>query len=804
MVRRLRLPSLCTALFAIAGALSLTWPSAALARSVLGGGVATLGTEAEETGALHEAFEAVLREASGGEYVQATEECAADPACHCAAARKAGREVAAFGTVARMGELCTLELALVGAQACAVENSIFVTERIPEGASAARLAALARALFVPKAEVSQTAAKSERELDRVPALVTVITAAQIREWGVTTPAQLARFVPGFEALDASWGDRVLQYGLPSTILVMVDGIPRNDPLGAFSFFRYDFDIDLQQVDRVEFVRGPGSVLWGSNAFLGIINFITRTPSRTAPGVTVTGRYGTLANYEAHGEVEQAGRLLSYAFGATFRSREGQPTAVADSILGERDDGSYLWGNSGVTRPRPSRYFDLVGRVRVAGFEFLADYIDTEYFWQVSPSGALLNQDAQGRFQNAYGFFRLSWEGALPAGFGARVALSRFQVVNNEDYAYYPADPRGFPDGVKYVQGSGPNPRASNLVEARLTHEWAGSRVRNRALLGLSLELQQLPDTLASQVGAYEQPRALEVDFAAHDFTTLSAYLQDEVSTDHWSLSAGVRYEERLDLSPVFKMQAALTYVAERLRAKAVYAEGYRNPDANSLYSTVGNQGNPTLRPESSRAMSVEATFVPRAELSVTAGGTWARLSDLVVNDPAAADEGYDVKPVNSSAELDVFAAYAQARLALASRFELLLNYTYKTQSLKQDPRETPFRGFAVAPHTASLVAVGRPVDDFSCFLNLTFLSQRPILLEGPGGVARRTIGATWTSAVGFSLRKLYFESLSLDVTLENPLDVRHATPDTVRDYPVLLLEPRSGRELLVTLRWSPQ
>ncbi|MBI5543725.1 MAG: TonB-dependent receptor [Deltaproteobacteria bacterium] len=775
------------------------------ARSVLGGELLALGVEPEETALLQQAFDNAFRQAPGLDYAPAatTSHCAGDLACQCAAARKAGTTSAAFGNVARIDKLYTIELVLIGAQSCSVENSLFVSEQLLETAAHERVGALVRQLLVPKEALSETATLSEREVDQVPAIVTVITSQQIRDLGITSVAELVRLVPGFEVLDANWGDRVLDLGLPGTTLLLVDGIPRNDPMTQFGTLGYDFTINLQQVERVEFVRGPGSVLWGSNAFLGIINFITRTPSRQSPAASASVRYGTAAHYEAHAEVEQASRWLSYAFSATFQSREGPRTTVKDSMLDPDASGDVPWGNSGITEPKASRYFDLVGRVRLAHFEFLADYINDLRYYQISPSGSLLNADSPGSWKNAYGFFSLSWEDDLSHGFHARVAASRFQRNNSEVYVERPADPRADPVGLRYLQGDFASPRSSDLLEARLVHSHSFARLANRALLGLSFNYLSIPDSLATEAGVHEEPRQLHVDFAGRSTYTLAAFLEEELTLDRqWSLSGGLRYENRGESTSVLKKQAALLYTGQKLRGKLVYSEGYRTPEANALYSTVGVEGNPTLSPESSRAGSLEVTWLPVTPLTLVAGGTWVRLFDLIVYDPATASPGFIDKPINSRSRIDVLAAYAQVRLSLGSKADGFVNYTYKDLSLLKDPA-APSEGFYVAPHTASLGAVVRPVDDFSFFLTMTFVSQREIQLQTPEGVRPTLVPPTFTSSLGFSLRRLYFSNLSLDFKLDNPLGLTHYTPHGVMAAPVPLLEERGGRELLVTLRWSP-
>ncbi len=74
-------------------------------------------------------------------------------------------------------------------------------------------------------------------------------------------------------------------GYGNRVLVLVDGQPMNDDWLGSSYVGYDARVGLEDVERIEVVRGPGSVLYGTNAFSGVINLVTRSrPSAAAkPG-----------------------------------------------------------------------------------------------------------------------------------------------------------------------------------------------------------------------------------------------------------------------------------------------------------------------------------------------------------------------------------------------------------------------------------------------------------------------------------------------------------------------------------------
>lgn len=127
-----------------------------------------------------------------------------------------------------------------------------------------------------------SATKHEETLYTVPSAVTIIGENEIRRMGVDNLAELMNFVPGYQSyrtdreslgqIASSRGSRV---GYASReLLILMDGVRLNDDYngGAFSSLPV---IGLENVERVEFIRGPGSALYGSNAFMGVVNIITK-------------------------------------------------------------------------------------------------------------------------------------------------------------------------------------------------------------------------------------------------------------------------------------------------------------------------------------------------------------------------------------------------------------------------------------------------------------------------------------------------------------------------------------------------
>ncbi len=126
-----------------------------------------------------------------------------------------------------------------------------------------------------------SASKFVQQANQAPAMVTVISAAEIRDYGWRTLAEVARSVRGlYVSNDRNYsylGERgFLRPGDFNTrFLLLVDGNRVNDSLYDQAPLGGEFPLDLDLIERIEFVPGPGSSIYGSNAFFGVINVITR-------------------------------------------------------------------------------------------------------------------------------------------------------------------------------------------------------------------------------------------------------------------------------------------------------------------------------------------------------------------------------------------------------------------------------------------------------------------------------------------------------------------------------------------------
>jgi len=139
------------------------------------------------------------------------------------------------------------------------------------------------------------ATRTPQKVREVPAAVTVLTGEDIRRSGATSIAEALRMSPGVESQQInnnSWavGIRGFNSYLNNKLLVLVDGRSTYAPLFAGTYWDA-VDTVLDDIQRIEIIRGPGASVWGANSMNGVVNIITKSAKDTQGTLAKVG-YGS--------------------------------------------------------------------------------------------------------------------------------------------------------------------------------------------------------------------------------------------------------------------------------------------------------------------------------------------------------------------------------------------------------------------------------------------------------------------------------------------------------------------------------
>jgi iron complex outermembrane recepter protein len=175
-----------------------------------------------------------------------------------------------------------------------------------------------------------SASRKEQRADAVPGAVYVISQDDIRRSGMTTVPELLRFVPGLQVAQINankWAvsSRGFNGLFSNKLLVLVDGRSIYDPLNSGQFLETE-DLVLEDIDRIEVVRGPGGAIWGANAVNGVINIMTKQAGDTQ-GASVRMSAGTLERVQ--GSVRYGGSIGSVLYRVFTQWSDHGDTFLAD-------------------------------------------------------------------------------------------------------------------------------------------------------------------------------------------------------------------------------------------------------------------------------------------------------------------------------------------------------------------------------------------------------------------------------------------------------------------------------------------
>ena len=478
---------------------------------------------------------------------------------------------------------------------------------------------------------------SSQPLRRAPAVATVITAEDIRAMGAAELDDVLETVPGmhvarsplvYEPLYVTRG--IFSLNNPQ-ILVLQNGVPLTVLLTGSRGFVWS-RVPLDHIARIEIIRGPGSALYGADAFSGVVNIITNT-ARDTPGTQVGARAGSFKTRDAwiqHGGALGPLEVAAYVrIGATDGIRE---IVDVDAQTG-RDR---AFGTHASLAPGPlnnsSDSLDANVDLRLHKWRMRAGYMLRDNTGTGAGVGSAL--DPVGRLKGERVTADLSWTDPLLADdWGVGVLLSGLQYKQRilTDLRLAPPGarfPTGlFPDGfIGHPDTSERQLRLSAFatysgfkgheLRAGVGHDnldmYQTATFKNYIFNAAGVPVPTGPVKDYSVIQPFLLPQLRKVDYL---------YVQDvwQFARD-WTATAGVRHDRYSDVGGTTNPRLAVVWDASvDVTAKLLYGRAFRAPSFNESYG-INNpiqRGNPDLKPET--IGTLEAAFA------------WQAATDLQLN-----------------------------------------------------------------------------------------------------------------------------------------------------------------------------
>ena len=474
---------------------------------------------------------------------------------------------------------------------------------------------------------------SRQLVKKAPSAATVITAEEIASMGARTLSEALEAVPGLHVSRNSllnnnsptYGMRGILTSTSPHVLMMVNGIPRTSVyLGNPDELAVELPVD--NIARIEVIRGPGSAVYGADAFAGTINIITKT-AQDINGTSVAVRAGSFNSWDTwvqhgskHGELDIAAYLKIGGTDGQRREissdlvgRSGPVNAGHDDIDGQLDIGygNFRWRAGYTLRDNVGTYAGIAGALDPVG-QIRSERWSTDLSW----TDENFARDLSLNLQAAY--MQLANEVTTP-----------LVIIPGGIIPGFPNGMIGDPDKwerqARFSATSVYSGFADHRVRFGLGHDemeiYKTRETKNFTQIG---GLFPLPMYSASGDNLYLAPHKRKQDYA---------YLQDEWSfARDWTLTGGVRYDSFSDFGSTTNPRLALVWEARQdLTAKLMYGTAFRAPSFVEQYAT-GNPvalGNPSVMPEKISTLEAAVTWQAQHNLQTSLSVFQHKISDII-------------------------------------------------------------------------------------------------------------------------------------------------------------------------------
>jgi iron complex outermembrane receptor protein len=512
------------------------------------------------------------------------------------------------------------------------------------------------------------ASRYEQKTTEAPSSVSIVTSREIRKYGYQTLADIIRAQRGFyinydrnySYMGARGFLRPGDYN--SRILLLIDGHRTNDALYDSAGIDTSFILDVDLIDRVEFIRGPSSSLYGSNAFFGVINVITKT-GKAYQGAELSGEAGSFEMYKARATYGNRGKGgIQGVVSGTWYDSEG------DDRLFFPEFNDPLTNNGVAEDADGDKYYSFFTTLSWHDFTLQGAYNERDKVIPTAPWETFFN-DNRTMTRDGLAYVVLKYDRYFGRGWNVQAKASYNHYWYDGDYVYDwnedPLDPflvvnRDEADG-KWVGGE-------VMFRKKMweTHKLAfGVEYRN------NFQLDQ------KNYDPVDPPEIYLDDKRDSDFWAL--FVQDEIEIfEGLMLSAGVRFDHYSTFGGTANPRIAL--IANPFPSstfKLLYGRAFRAPSAYELYYNDGDvtqKANTDLDPETIDTYELVYEQTLGNSIRGTASGFYYKIEDLITQ---VVDPADDVLVFRNVDAVESYGATIEFEGRWANGFEGRASYTYQ-------------------------------------------------------------------------------------------------------------------------------
>jgi outer membrane receptor for ferrienterochelin and colicins len=533
-----------------------------------------------------------------------------------------------------------------------------------------------------------SASRYVQTMAETPANVTVLTRDELKRFGYRSVAEALAALPGVYDAASQWpAIGVRGFAVPgdfgSRILTLINGMPIYEATYGSFFIE---QIDMESIDRIEFVKGPGSALYGSGAVLAVVNLITRS-GHDAGNKSVAVEVASHDTTKLYGSWGQAGEGGLDSFVSVSKTTSRGRDMYLREMDGPDFDSARFHGIS--TGNDHLDNLRLFGRTASDNAWVQGVLVAAEKHDPLASYGTVFN--GRLRLKETLGAVEAGTTRELGSGALATARAYYFTVAEEGDYPYTFSGARVPP--VDYIN-------VSDLSSRQLGAEFRYDRFfanGHHLLAGVEAKRVEAHQTVGDQPGPVRSG-VVSVD-SRSNYSQWALFMQDEMRLWKGTLFLGARYDAYHGFSSGVTSRlsprvAYLQNISDNTTAKLIYGEAYRAP---TVYESLYQDGQPAaetlwantmLRPELAR------TFEALVEHQPLQGVKWrlsmfrTRLSDSPVQvltpvyNGIPCDLGPDacIQYRNSGATQSVNGISADVRIKHADRGSVYASIVFEKSS----------------------------------------------------------------------------------------------------------------------------
>ena len=435
------------------------------------------------------------------------------------------------------------------------------------------------------------ATKSDQLISETPSVVSVITAEEIKNMGARELADILQVIPGFELSIRYTGE----YGMgvrgvkdsktTSKVLIMVDGIPNNQ-LFYGNAIQWGYEINPDIINRIEIIRGPGSALYGRNAFSAVINIITKNGNTDKQG-SIKGSVGNFKTRSGY---------LYYG----FKKEKVYASLGVKRLYTDITDTKFDDGFGGISRWH--LYHNNLNINSTIGF---GKFKFSGMFSNLLNGALFTNTNIGYRLGN----YSLEYKTSINPKFGIEARFYGYNANYYEDIeqirpGLIPDYPLGMyfkPQLKEYLYG----------IETELKYKILAN---NDLLFGIQSDIHGVKDVLLQSnldlnndtappipgIGRNDMPYYSWFINDGHNYYNTAFFIQDVwYPVKQLGITLGGRYDLDSQIGGVFNPRAGIVYQPiKRGYIKFLYGRAYRAPAPSEQYQLLGYAvGDENLKPE---------------------------------------------------------------------------------------------------------------------------------------------------------------------------------------------------------------